>query len=97
MPRYWPRKADLAAGLPRDEWLLAGTAAERVAPALAEAGHRSVASRACGPLAAAEVARLAAGKPLPEAGTPPPAPLYLRPADVSLPSKALLKGARAQP
>ena len=88
---------DLAAGLPQGDWLLAGTAAERVIPALAEAGHQSVASRACGPLAAAEVARLAAEKPLPEAGAPPPAPLYLRPADVSLPSKALLKGARAQP
>ena len=89
--------ADLAAGLPQGEWLLAGTAAERIIPALADAGHQSVASRACGPLAAAEVARLAAEKPLPAPGTPPPAPLYLRPADVSLPSKALLKGARAQP
>lgn len=88
---------DLAAGLPQGEWLLAGTAAARIVPALTEAGHRNLASRACGPLAAAEVARLAAEKPLPEAGTPPPAPLYLRPADVSLPSKALLKGARAQP
>lgn len=88
---------DLAAGLPPGEWLLAGNAAARVASALAEAGHRCLASQACGSLAAAQVARLAAEKPLPEAGTPPPAPLYLRSADVSLPSKALLKGARAQP
>lgn len=86
--------ADLAAGLPDDEWLLAGNAAARMAPALAEAGHRSQASRACGPIAATDVARLVAEMPLPEAGTAPPAPLYLRPADVSLPSKALLKGAR---
>lgn len=87
--------SDLAAGLPDHDWLLAGNAAERIAPALAEAGHRSLTSRACGPIAAADVARLAADMPLPEAGAPPPAPLYLRPADVSLPSKALLKGARS--
>ncbi len=87
--------ADLAAGLPTDEWLLAGNAAARIAPALAEAGHRSLASRACGPIAAADVARLATEMPLPDAGATPPAPLYLRPADVSLPSKALLKGARS--
>ena len=89
--------ADLAASLPPDEWLLAGTAAARIVPALTEAGLQSMESRACGPLAAAEVARLAAERPLPEGGAPPPAPFYLRPADVSLPSKALLKGARAQP
>ena len=89
--------SDLAAALPQGKWRLAGNAAARVVPALAEAGHSSLASQeACGPVAAADLARLAAAQPLPEAGTPPPAPLYLRPADVSLPSKALLKGARAQ-
>ena len=88
--------SDLASALPQGEWLLAGNAASRVVSALAEAGHQSVASQACGAVAAADLARLAAARPLPEAGTPPPAPLYLRPADVSLPSKALLKGARAQ-
>lgn len=88
--------SDLAAGLPQGEWRLAGNAAARIVPALTEAGHSSLASQACGPVAAADLARLAAAQPLPEAGTPPPAPLYLRPADVSLPSKALLKGARAQ-
>ena len=89
--------SDLAAALPQGEWLLAGNAASRVVSALTEAGHRSLTSQACGAVAAADLARLAAARPLPEAGTPPPAPLYLRPADVSLPSKALLKGARVQP
>ena len=86
--------AELAESLTQSEWVLAGSAAERVAPSFSAAGLNVMASAACGPIDAADVARLAAQVPLPAEGAAPPAPLYLRPADVSAPSKALLKAAR---
>ncbi len=84
----------LAGSLAKTGWLLTGNAAERAAPALASAGLRAKVGRNCQPISATEVARLAAGRPLPGSDCPPPSPMYLRAADVSSPSKALLKAAR---
>ena len=85
----------LAKSLSEPDWLVTGNAAERAAAALAAAGLRGKVSRVCGPVAAAEVAYLAAGKSLTSSHAAPPTPLYLRAADVSRPTKALLKAARS--
>lgn len=50
-------------------------------------GEGFLRSAAPGHADAALVARLAAGMALPEAGTPPPQPIYLREADTTLPGK----------
>ncbi len=86
----------LAVSLAETGWLLTGNAAERAAPALVAAGLRAKMSLNCRPISATEVACLAASKPLPSSDSPPPSPLYLRAADVSLPSKALLRTARSR-
>lgn len=91
------RPEELADSLEGKAWILAGSAADRVAASLAEAGLNVMRSAACGPIDAADVAQLAAQSPLPAADAASPAPLYLRPADVSMPSKALLKSARPSP
>lgn len=75
--------ADLPTRLPPGPLLLAGDAVAQALPALA--------GRDATPLAevvhadAAMLARLAAALPLPAPDAPPPAPLYLRPPDVTLP------------
>lgn len=66
--------------LPPGPLLVTGDAAALVAPALRDRAETTVAAAAA-PDAAA-IARLAAGRPVPEA---PPGPLYLRAPDVTLP------------
>jgi len=76
--------ADLDAILPRGPLLLAGDAVEAARGALEVAGRDVLAAAAPGQADAGWVAALAAGQPLPEAGAPPPEPLYLRGPDVTL-------------
>lgn len=78
---------DLAAALPAGPLLLAGDGAAQAAPALAAAGRPTALAPCVGPADAVWVARVAAARPLPSAGTAPQ-PIYLRPADVTLPAGA---------
>ena len=71
--------------LPPGPLRLLGDGAALAAPALRAAGRSVAVAQPADPCLAAEVARLAAARPLPEAGAPPPGPLYLRGADVTLP------------
>ncbi len=73
----------LHATLPSGPLLLAGDAVERSRPALLAAGRDVRLARAARRVDAASVAELAAVRPLPAAGAPPPRPLYLRPPDVT--------------
>ena len=76
--------ADLGAFLPGGPLLLAGDAVEAARGALESAGREVLVAAAPGQADAGRVAALAAGQPLPEAGAPPPAPIYLRGPDVTL-------------
>ncbi len=76
--------ADLSAFLPSGPLLLAGDAVEAALAALEAAGREVVAAAAPGQADAGRVAALAAARPLPEAGAPPPDPIYLRGPDVTL-------------
>jgi len=76
--------ADLDAILPGGPLLLAGDAVEAARGALEVAGRNVITAAAPGQADARWVAALAAGQPLPEAGAPPPEPLYLRGPDVTL-------------
>ncbi len=76
--------ADLDAILPGGPLLLAGDAVEAARGALEIAGREVLAAAAPGQADAGWVAALAAGQPLPEAGAPPPEPIYLRGPDVTL-------------
>ncbi len=76
--------ADLDAVLPGGPLLLAGDAVEAARGALEVAGREVLAAAAPGQADAGWVATLAAGQPLPEAGAPPPEPIYLRGTDVTL-------------
>ncbi len=76
--------ADLSAFLPPGPLLLAGDAVEVALAALEAAGREVVAAAAPGQADAGRVAALAAARPLPEAGAPPPDPIYLRGPDVTL-------------
>ncbi len=76
--------ADLDAILPGGPLLLAGDAVEAARGALEMAGREVLAAAAPGQVDAGWVAALAAGQPLPEAGAPPPEPIYLRGPDVTL-------------
>jgi tRNA threonylcarbamoyladenosine biosynthesis protein TsaB len=76
--------ADLSAFLPPGPLLLAGDAVEAALAALEAAGREVVAAAAPGQADAGRVAALAAARPLPEAGAPPPDPIYLRGPDVTL-------------
>ncbi len=76
--------ADLDAILPGGPLLLAGDAVEVARGALESAGRDVLAAAAPGQADARWVAALAAGQPLPEAGAPPPEPIYLRGPDVTL-------------
>jgi len=76
--------AELSAFLPPGPLLLAGDAVEVALAALEAAGREVVAAAALGQADAGRVAALAAARPLPEAGAPPPGPIYLRGPDVTL-------------
>lgn len=76
--------ANLDAILPAGPLLLAGDAVEAARGALEVAGRDVMAAAAPGQADAGWVAALAAGQPLPEAGAPPPEPIYLRGPDVTL-------------
>jgi len=73
----------LAERFPGGPLLLAGDAAAQALPFLA--GREVEALAGIAHADAVELARLAAVLPLPAPGAPPPAPLYLRPPDVTLP------------
>lgn len=77
---------DLDACLPEGPLLVLGDAAGPAAGALAAAGRSVELGQGDGLADAAVVAALAAERPLPEAGAPAPAPLYLRAPDVTLPA-----------
>lgn len=76
--------ADLDGFLPPGPLLLVGDAVDAALAALAAAGRDVVAAAVPGQADAALVAALAAARPLPEAGAPPPGPIYLRGPDVTL-------------
>ncbi len=76
--------ADLDAFLPPGPLLLAGDAVEAALAALEAAGREVMAAAAPGQADAGRVAALAAARPLPEAGAPPPGPIYLRGPAVTL-------------
>ena len=76
--------SDLGAFLPPRPLLLAGDAVEAALAALKAAGREVVAAGAPGQADAGRVAALAAARPLPVAGAPPPDPIYLRGPDVTL-------------
>ena len=78
----------LDAALPPGPLTLAGDAAGTGEDALRAAGRDVLRAGSPGMVDAARVAALAAARPLPNAGTPPPGPLYLRPPDVTLPAGA---------
>lgn len=75
----------LDAALPDGPLLLLGDATEPAAAALREAGREIEISQAEGFADAAYVAAIASTRPLPDAETPTPGPLYLRAPDVTLP------------
>lgn len=74
----------LPALLPAGPLLLAGDAIEQALPALAE--RDVIVVRSMLHADARVLARLAEGMATPAPGAPPPAPLYLRPPDVTLPT-----------
>lgn len=76
-----------AAGRRGDALLLAGSGADRLAEALAQGGARCRTAAAALLADAAVLARLASLGPLPPPGSPPPAALYLRPADTTQPAR----------
>jgi tRNA threonylcarbamoyladenosine biosynthesis protein TsaB len=76
--------ADLDSFLPRGPLLLAGDAVDTALAALEAVGRDVVVAAAPGHADAGRVAALAAVRPLPEAATPPPGPIYLRGPDVTL-------------
>ena len=72
--------------LPPGPLTLAGDAAGPGEDALRAAGRDILRAGSSGTVDAAQVAALAAARPLPEPGSSPPGPLYLRPPDVTLPA-----------
>ncbi|MDH3472070.1 MAG: tRNA (adenosine(37)-N6)-threonylcarbamoyltransferase complex dimerization subunit type 1 TsaB [Rhodospirillales bacterium] len=75
--------AGLRDALPAGPLVLAGDAVDQGLAGLAGARGKDITvCRRAAATDAAEVARLAAARPLPAAGAAPPAPLYLRPPDV---------------
>ena len=74
---------DLPAALPQGPLTVAGDGVTQAAAQLERPGLRVAAD---GPAEAARFAALAASRPLPPPGSPPPRPLYLRGPDVTLPS-----------
>ena len=79
------RPEALDEALPPGPLVVVGDGAALAAPALRAAGRRLELPAAAEPCLAAQVAELAAGRPLPAPDLPPPGPLYLRGADVTLP------------
>ncbi len=78
--------AELAANLPGEALLLAGDGVAQAEASLKEAGCSFRVSAAPGLVDAKNVAAVAAGRALPEPAAVGPEPLYLRQADVTLPS-----------
>ena len=78
---------DVAAFLPSGPLLLVGDAAERLLESLSDRDCRL--SAAPGLSDAGRIAALAAARPLPGAGAPQPAPLYLHAPDVTKPTASL--------
>ena len=79
------RTEALDEALPPGPLMLVGDGAALAAPALGAAGRSLELPGAGEPCLAAQAARLAAGRPRPAPETPPPGPIYLRGADVTLP------------
>lgn len=79
----------LPACLPAGPLLLAGDGVAQALPFLT--GREATPLDTVEHADATVLARLAAAMPLPEPGAPPPAPLYLRPPDVTLPIAAALR------
>jgi len=79
----------LPACLPAGPLLLAGDAVAQALPFLTD--REATALDTVVHADATVLARLAAAMPLPAPGAPPPAPLYLRPPDVTLPAAAALR------
>jgi len=77
----------LDAALPEGPLLLAGDAVAQGAAALRAAGRALRIASAPGHADAAVLAALAAARPLPAPGAPPPRPLYLRAPDVTRPAR----------
>jgi tRNA threonylcarbamoyladenosine biosynthesis protein TsaB len=75
---------DLKTFLPVGPLLLVGDAVDMALAELEVAGRDVVAAGAPGQADAGVVAALAAARPLPAAGSPPPGPIYLRGPDVTL-------------
>ncbi len=84
----------LAAHLPDGPLLLVGDGVAQALPALRAAGRDPALSKAPGLSDAVHLARLAAAADLPPLGAPAPAPLYLRPPDVTLPGSAPARAGR---
>ena len=76
---------ELDAFLPEGPLLVVGDAADSAALSLSDAGRVVEVFAGAGLADAALVAALAAERPLPDTNVPPPAPLYLRAPDVTLP------------
>ena len=79
------RPEALDEALPPGPLVVVGDGAALAAPALRAAGRTLELPTAAEPCLAVQVARCAAGRPLPGPDSPPPGPLYLRGADVTLP------------
>jgi tRNA threonylcarbamoyladenosine biosynthesis protein TsaB len=84
-PGYAARPDALAAQAPLGPLVLIGDAAEAASTALRSAGRNFELVPSEDLCLAALAAELAAARPLPDAGAPPPRPIYLRGADVTLP------------
>ena len=87
----------LSRALPDGPLVLAGDAVDQAMPALRAAGREVHAAASPGHADAAYVAELAATRPLPPPGAPPPQPIYLRDPDVTLPKAAVPAGTREAP
>jgi tRNA threonylcarbamoyladenosine biosynthesis protein TsaB len=75
---------DLEAFLPPGPLLLAGDAVDAALAAFEATGRDALLAAAPSQADAGRIAALAAARPLPEAGAPPPDPIYLRGPDVTL-------------
>lgn len=87
----------LCRALPAGPLVLAGDAVDRAMPALRAAGRELHAASSPGHADAAYVAEMAAARPLPAPGAPPPRPIYLRDPDVTLAKAGGRAGAREAP
>ena len=88
-PLCTPRCADpaeLSGLVPSGPLLLVGSGVDQALPGLQDrADEDLLISGSSGQTDAAAIAAIAAGRPVPASGAPAPAPLYLRPPDVTQP------------